>query len=67
MTSFTQDNGFIVEEKKTYKTRFGELARIEQINHETNQVKVYNISDSCNIWHRIDSAIKDNKFKDVSK
>jgi len=67
MRAITQSNGFVVEEKKIYKTRFGELVKILNINHETNQVKVYNISESAHIWHRIDGVIKDNKFKDFSK
>lgn len=61
----TQADGFVVEENKIYKTRFGELAKIMKINHDTNQVKVYNISESANIWHRIDGVIKDNKFKNA--
>jgi hypothetical protein len=60
---FTQKNGLEIKEGKTYRSHVGDLVKILNIDKEANQMKVYNISDSCHSWHRIDSAIKDNKFK----
>lgn len=59
----TQENGFVVKEGVTYRSHVGDLVKVLDINEKTNTVRVYNISDSCTSWHRIDSAIKDNKFK----
>jgi len=60
---FEQTNGLIIEEGNTYKSHVGDLVKILSIDEKANQMKVYNISDSCHSWHRVDSAIKDNKFK----
>ena len=61
---FEQQNGLKIEEGKTYRSHVGDLVKILLIDEESNQIKVYNISESCHTWHRIDSAIKDNKFKE---
>jgi mRNA-degrading endonuclease RelE of RelBE toxin-antitoxin system len=61
---FEQTNGLKIEEGSTYRSHVGDLVKILSIDKETNMLKVYNISESCHTWHRIDSAIKDNKFKD---
>ena len=64
---FTQKNGMQILEGKTYRSVVGDLVKVLKIDMEQNQMKCYNISISCNSWHRIDSAIKDNKFhKEVS-
>ena len=60
---FTQKNGMEIKEGGTYRSVVGDLVRVLQIDQENNRVKCYNISDSCHSWHRIDSAIKDNKFR----
>jgi len=60
---FTQDNEMVIKERKTYRSHVGDLVKVLKIDTESNVLKVYNISDSCHSWHRIDSAIKDNKFK----
>ena len=60
---FTQENGFVVKEGSTYRSHVGDLVKVLDINVVTNTVRVYNISESCTSWHRVDSAIKDNKFK----
>lgn len=59
----TQKNGLEIKEGKTYRSHVGDLVKILNIDNSSNQMKVYNISESCHTWHRIDSAIKDNKFK----
>ena len=64
---FTQENGFVVEEGKNYRSHVGDLVKVLTISLETNTVKLYNISESCKTWSRIDSAIKDNKFKSEMK
>jgi len=61
---FEQINGLKIEEGSTYRSHVGDLVKILSIDQKSNQMKVYNISESCHTWHRIDSAIKDNKFKD---
>ena len=60
---FTQENGFVVNEGTNYRSYVGDLVKVLKIDLANNTVKIYNISDSCHSWHRIDSAIKDNKFK----
>jgi len=61
---FEQSNGLKVVEGKTYRSHVGDLVRVENIDVSNNSMKCYNISESANAWHRIDSAIKDNKFKE---
>ena len=61
---FEQQNGLQIEEGITYRSHVGDLVKILSIHEKANQMKVYNISESCHSWHRVDSAIKDNKFKD---
>lgn len=61
---FEQNNGLKIEEGKTYRSHVGDLVKVLKLDEKTNQMKVYNISESCHSWHRIDSAIKDNKFKE---
>lgn len=61
---FTQENGLQIKEGKTYRSHVGDLVKVLTIDKERNQMKVYNISESCHSWHRIDSATKDNKFKE---
>lgn len=57
-----QRNGMEIHEGKTYRSHVGDLVKIIKIDKESNQMKVYNISESCHVWHRVDAAIKDNKF-----
>ena len=61
--TFVQENGLEIEENKNYLTLVGDLVKVIKIDLNRDQVHCYNISDSCNSWHRISSAIKDNKFK----
>lgn len=61
--TFIQNNGMEIKEGKIYRSHVGDLVKILKIDLKKNSVKVYNISDSANSWHRIDAAIKDNKFK----
>ena len=61
---FEQENGLKIEEGNTYHSHVADLVKILNIDEKLNQMKVYNISESCHSWHRVDSAIKDNKFKD---
>lgn len=61
--TFTQENGLVIEEGKNYNSHVGDMVKVKKIDVENNQLVVYNISESCNSWHRIDSAIRDNKFK----
>jgi hypothetical protein len=37
-----------IQEGKTYETIKGELIKIKSIS--TNQIYLYNISDSCHMW-----------------
>ena len=60
--NFKQNNGLIIEEQKMYLSIVGDLIKILEIDKINNRLKIYNISDSCSSYHRIDSAIKDNKF-----
>lgn len=60
---FTQENGLEIAEGKTYKSHVGDIIRITKINLKNDQMKVYNVSESCNSWHSVKAAIKDNKFK----
>jgi len=59
---FTQKNGMIIKEGKLYLSVVKELIKIEKIDQEKNSLICYNISLSCRSWHRLDAAIKDNKF-----
>jgi hypothetical protein len=61
--TFVQKNGMVISEGKVYRSHAGDLVKVLNINLEIDQVKVYNISDSCHSWHRICRAITDNKFK----
>ncbi|HPI81971.1 MAG TPA: hypothetical protein PK122_01950 [Candidatus Paceibacterota bacterium] len=61
--TFVQENGMKIEEGKKYRSLVGDLILVKEINVEKNEMKCYNISESCNSWHRISSAIKDNKFR----
>ena len=60
---FTQNNGMIIKEGKTYTSHVGDLVRVKKIDVKENKLICYNISDSCSSWHRVDSAITDNKFR----
>ena len=60
---FEQDNGLVIEVGQNYRTHVGDLVKVKSIDVKKNQLVVTNISDQCTSWHRIDSAIKDNKFK----
>ena len=60
---FTQNNGMTIKEGKNYRTLVGDLVKVMKIDVENNQLVVYNISDQCRSWHRIDAAIKDNKMR----
>jgi len=60
--TFTQKNGMTIEVGHIYRTVVGELVRVDVIDLDRMEVKVFNISISGNSFHRIDSAIKDNKF-----
>ena len=64
---FTQQNGIEIKEGNTYRSVVGDLVRITKIDLEKNSVRCYNVSESCSSWHRIDSAIKDNKFREFVK
>jgi hypothetical protein len=61
---FTQKNGLVVKEGKIYRSHVGDLVKVIQIDMEKLSMKCFNISEAANAWHRIDSAIKDNKFKE---
>lgn len=61
--TFIQKNGMEIEEGKIYRSLVGDLVKVISINHERNELHCYNISESCNSWHRISAAIKDNKFR----
>ena len=60
---FTQENGMTIKEGKNYRTLVGDLVKVKTINVEKNELVVYNISDQCTSWHRIDAAIRDNKMR----
>jgi len=62
---FTQNNGLQIKEGKIYRSHVGDLVKVLEIDLEKKQMKCYNISDSANAWHRVDAAIKDNKFKEA--
>jgi len=61
---FIQKNGMQINENEIYRSVVGDLVKILKIDLKENRLHCYNISNSCNSWHRIDSAIKDNKFRD---
>lgn len=61
--SFTQENGMLIEEGNLYRSAVGDLVKVTTIDTVINSLKVYNISESCRTWCRIDAAIKDNKFR----
>lgn len=61
--TFVQENGMVIEEGKKYRSLVRDLVWVKEINLEKNEMHCYNISESCNSWHRISSAIKDNKFR----
>lgn len=61
---FTQENGMEITEGSTYRSHVGDLVKVMDIDLKNNTMKCFNISDSANAWHRIDSAIIDNKFKE---
>jgi len=61
--TFVQENGMVIEEGKRYRSLVRDLVWVKEINLEKNEMHCYNISESCNSWHRISSAIKDNKFR----
>jgi mRNA-degrading endonuclease RelE of RelBE toxin-antitoxin system len=61
--TFVQNNGMEIQEGIVYRSHVGDLVKVLSINNDTNTVKIYNVSDSCHTWCRIDSAIKDNKFR----
>lgn len=61
---FVQQNGIVVEEGKIYLSVAKDLVRVEKIDHENNRMTCTNISESCKSFHRIDSAIKDSKFRE---
>ena len=60
---FTQENGMVIKENKNYRSVVGDLVKVMKIDVEKNQMICYNISDQAKAWHRIDAAIKDNKFR----
>jgi len=60
---FVQKNGMEIKEGKLYRSLVGDLVKVLTIKKETNTFKVYNVSESCHTWCRIDSAITDNKFR----
>jgi hypothetical protein len=63
--TFKQINGLEIKEGALYLSIVGDLIKITKINKHQNQLVCFNVSESCTSYHRIDSAIKDNKF--VSK
>jgi hypothetical protein len=62
MNKYTQKNGMEIEEGRLYLTVVGDLVRVETINLNENKLICKNITDSCKSHHRLDAAIKDNKF-----
>ena len=60
---FTQENGMVIQENKNYRTLVGDLVKVMKIDVAKNELVVYNISDQCRSWHRVDAAIKDNKMR----
>ena len=63
MNEFTQENGMLIKEGKNYTSHVGDLVKVLKIDTKKNQLVCYNISDQCKSWHRVDAAIKDNKFR----
>ena len=61
---FTQNNGLEIKEGKIYRSHVGDLVKIIEIDMKNLSMKCFNISEAANAWHRVDSAIKDNKFKE---
>ncbi len=61
--TFVQANGMEIKENTVYRSHVGDLVKVMTIDVSKNEMHCYNISDSCNSWHRISSAIKDNKFR----
>jgi len=61
--TFVQKNGMEIKENIVYRSHVGDLVKVMAIDVSKNEMHCYNISDSCNSWHRISSAIKDNKFR----
>jgi len=59
---FTQKNGLVIKENKLYLSVVGDLIKVQQIDKINNRLKCFNVSESCTSYHRIDTAIKDNKF-----
>ena len=62
MNEFIQKNGLMIIENKMYLSVVGDLIKIKEIDILNNRLKVYNITEKCTSYHRIDSAITDNKF-----
>jgi len=63
MNEFTQNNGMVIKEGRNYTSHVGDLVKVLKIDTDQNQLVCYNISDQCKSWHRLDAAIKDNKFR----
>ena len=61
---FTQNNGMEIKIGKIYRSCVGDLVKVLEIDMDKLIMKCYNISDSATGYHRIDSAIKDNKFRE---
>jgi ribosomal protein L21 len=60
---FTQNNEMVIKEGKNYRTLVGDLVKVKKIDVENNTMIIFNISEQCNTWCRIDAAIKDNKMR----
>jgi len=60
---FTQNNGITIKEGRNYTSHVGDLVKVMKIEVDKNTLICYNISEHCKSWHRIDSAITDNKFR----
>jgi hypothetical protein len=61
--TFMQENGMEIAENRVYRSCAGDLVKILNIHHDRDQMKVYNISESCHSWHMISRAIRENKFR----
>jgi len=60
---FTQNNGMVISENKNYRSVVGDLVKVLKIDVGTNTMICFNLSDQAKAWHRIDAAIKDDKFR----
>jgi hypothetical protein len=61
--SFIQKNGLEIFEGRLYMSHVGDLVKIKSFDEEKDEVQCYNVSESCNSWHMLSRALKENKFR----